>query len=158
MRMALEWLLPSHEAAAICTDSQSLLPINPERLQDISDLRRMLDQRASKTTLLRIPGHNRTADNEGTDACAKPAAAITRGSNPTSLLRPSQRTYPLKTNEPATFSLQNKRGIYIPRRFRGRPNVRPPPRGATPFCSPAYELVTPSPQDLHQLIRHECRT
>ncbi len=25
MRMALEWFLPSHAAAAICTDSQSLL-------------------------------------------------------------------------------------------------------------------------------------
>ncbi len=50
MYMALEWLLPSHAAAAICT---------------------------GKYTLLWIPGRHGIAGNEEADACAKQAAAIT---------------------------------------------------------------------------------
>ncbi len=50
MRMALEWLLPSHEASAICTDSQSLLKAIQSGSADTTDLRRMLKKRAGKTT------------------------------------------------------------------------------------------------------------
>ncbi len=42
MRMALEWLLPSHAAAAICTDSQSLLKATQSGSEDTTDLKRML--------------------------------------------------------------------------------------------------------------------
>ncbi len=52
MRMALEWLLPSHATAAICTDSQSLLKAIQSGSADTTDLRRMLNKRAGKTTLL----------------------------------------------------------------------------------------------------------
>ncbi len=51
MRMALEWLSPSHAAAAICTDSQSLLKAIQSGSTDTADLRRMLNKRAGKTTL-----------------------------------------------------------------------------------------------------------
>ncbi len=44
MRMALEWLLPSHAAAAICTDSQSLLKAIQIGFADTTDLRRMLNK------------------------------------------------------------------------------------------------------------------
>ncbi len=79
MRMALEWPLPSHAAAAICTDSQSLLKAIQSRFADTTDLRRMLNKRAGKTTLLWIPGRQGFAGNEEADACAKQAAAITDG-------------------------------------------------------------------------------
>ncbi len=49
MRMALEWLVPSH---AICTDSQSLLIAIQSGSADKVDLRCMLNKRAGKTTLL----------------------------------------------------------------------------------------------------------
>ncbi len=54
--MSLERLLPSHAATAICTDSQSLLKAIHSGYADIADLRRMLNKRAGKTTLLWIPG------------------------------------------------------------------------------------------------------
>ncbi len=38
LRMALEWLSPSHAAAAICTDSQSLLKAIQSGSADITDL------------------------------------------------------------------------------------------------------------------------
>ncbi len=79
MRMALEWPLPSHAAAAICTDSQSLLKAIQSGSGDTTDLRRMLNKRAGKTTLLWISGHHGIAGNEEADACAKQAAAITDG-------------------------------------------------------------------------------
>ncbi len=65
MRMALEWLLPSHAAAAICTDSQSLLKAIQSGSADTTDLRRMLNKRAGKTTLLWIPGHKRDCWQRG---------------------------------------------------------------------------------------------
>ncbi len=79
MRVALEWLLPSQAAAAICTDSQSRLNAIQSGSEDTADLRRMLNKRAGKTTLLWIPGHHGIAGNEEVDACAKQAAAITGG-------------------------------------------------------------------------------
>ncbi len=79
MRVVLEWLLPSQAAAAICTDSQSRLNAIQSGSEDTADLRRMLNKRAGKTTLLWIPGHHGIAGNEGADACAKQAAAITDG-------------------------------------------------------------------------------
>ncbi len=64
MRMALGWLLPSHAAPAICTDSQSLLKAIQSSLADTADLGRMLNKRADKTTLLCIPGHHGITGNE----------------------------------------------------------------------------------------------
>ncbi len=52
MRMALEWLRPLHAAVAICTDSQSLLRALQSGSADTTGLRRMLNKRAVKTTLL----------------------------------------------------------------------------------------------------------
>ncbi len=46
---------------------------------DTSDLRRMLNKRAGKTTLLWIPGRHGIAGNEEADACAKQAATIIDG-------------------------------------------------------------------------------
>ncbi len=60
---SLEWILPSREAVAICTNIQSLLKVIQSGSADTSDLRRMLDQRASKTTLLWIPDHHGIAGN-----------------------------------------------------------------------------------------------
>ncbi len=77
MRMALKWILPSPEATAICTDSQSLLKVIKRGSADTSDLRRILDQRAGKTTLPWIPVHHGVADNEEAGACAKQTVAIT---------------------------------------------------------------------------------
>ncbi len=77
--MALEWLLPPHAAAAICTDSQSLLKPIQGGSADIADLRRMLNKRVGKATLLRIPGHHGIAGNEEVYACAKQVATITEG-------------------------------------------------------------------------------
>ncbi len=79
MRMALEWLSPSQAAAAICTDSQSLLKAIQSGSADTVDLRRMLNKRAGKTILLWIPGHQGIAGNEEANACAKQAAAIDDG-------------------------------------------------------------------------------
>ncbi len=42
----------------------------------VADLRRLLNKRASKTTLLWIPGQHGIAGNEQADACTKQAAAI----------------------------------------------------------------------------------
>ncbi len=80
MRMALEWLLPPHVATALCPDSQLLLKPTLSGSADTADLRRMLKERAGKTTLLWIPGHHGIAGNEEADACAKQAAAIIDGS------------------------------------------------------------------------------
>ncbi len=63
MRMTLEWLLPLHAAVAICTHSQSLLKAIQSGSADTTDLRRMLNKRAGKTTLLWIPGHHEIAGN-----------------------------------------------------------------------------------------------
>ncbi len=68
--MELEWLLPSHAAAAICTDSKSLLKAIHSGSADTTDLRRMLNKRAEKTTLLWITGHHGIAGNEEAGACA----------------------------------------------------------------------------------------
>ncbi len=50
MCIVLEWLLPSHAAAATCTGSQSLLKAIQNGSADTTDLRRMLNKRAGKTT------------------------------------------------------------------------------------------------------------
>ncbi len=76
MRMALEWLSPSHAAAAICTDSQSLLKAIQNGSADTADLRSMLNKRAGKTTLLWIPGHHGIPGNEEACACAKEAVCM----------------------------------------------------------------------------------
>ncbi len=52
MRMMLERLLPSHAAAAICTDSQPLLKVIQSGSRATPDLMRMLNKRADKTALL----------------------------------------------------------------------------------------------------------
>ncbi len=78
MRMVLQWLLPSHDAAAICTDSHSLQAIQSGSA-DTADLGRRLNTRAGKTPLLWIPGHHGNFGNENADACAKQTAAITGG-------------------------------------------------------------------------------
>ncbi len=57
MRTALEWLSPSHAAAAICTDSQLLYKTIQSGTADTADLRGMLNKRAGKATQLWIPGH-----------------------------------------------------------------------------------------------------
>ncbi len=44
MRMTLKWLLPLYEAAAICTDSQSLLKAIQRGSAETIDLRRMLNK------------------------------------------------------------------------------------------------------------------
>ncbi len=77
--MALEWLLSSHTAAAICTDSQSFLKAIQSCSADTADLRRMLNKPVGKTILLWISGHHGIAGNEEADVCAKQAAAITDG-------------------------------------------------------------------------------
>ncbi len=64
---------PSHVAAAICTDSQSLLKAIQSGSANTADLRSMLNKRAEKTTLVWIPGHHGIADNEEVDASAKQA-------------------------------------------------------------------------------------
>ncbi len=69
-RIALEWLLPSRTAISLLKAIQS-------GSADTADLRRMLNKRGGKTTLLWIPGHHGITGNELTDACAKQAAAIT---------------------------------------------------------------------------------
>ncbi len=79
MRMALERLLPSYADAGICLDSQSLLKAMQSGSADTTGLRRMLNKRAGKTTLLWIPGHHGIAGNEEADAYAKQVAAITNG-------------------------------------------------------------------------------
>ncbi len=55
MRMALEWLSPSHAAVAICTDNQSLFKSIQSGSDDTADLRSLLSKRAGKTTLLWNP-------------------------------------------------------------------------------------------------------
>ncbi len=72
---------PSHAAAAICTDSQSLLKAIQSGSANTADLRSMLNKQAEKTTLVWIPGHHGIADNEEVDACAKQAAAIADGAH-----------------------------------------------------------------------------
>ncbi len=52
MRMALDWLSPSHAAAAICTDSQSFLKGLQSGSADTADLRSMHNKRAGNTTIL----------------------------------------------------------------------------------------------------------
>ncbi len=52
MRMAHEWLSPSHATTTICTDSQSLLKAIQSGFADTVNLRSMFTKRAEKTTLL----------------------------------------------------------------------------------------------------------
>ncbi len=92
VRMALDWLLPSHEVAVIFTDSQSLLKVIQSGLDDISDIRHMPNKRAGKTTLLGIPVHHGIAGNEEADACVKQVTAITgRTPRPVSFAAASAR-------------------------------------------------------------------
>ncbi len=67
MHTALEWLLPSHESVAICTDSRSLHKALMNGTADTSELRHML---------LQTSGHHEIAGN---DANAKEATVITNG-------------------------------------------------------------------------------
>ncbi len=66
--MALEWLLPSHAVAAICTDNQSLIKAIQGGSADTADLRCMLNKRTGKATLLCILGYHGIAGNEEADA------------------------------------------------------------------------------------------
>ncbi len=81
MRIALDCLLPSHAAEAICSDSQSPLKAIQSGSADTADLRRMLKKLARKTTLLWIQRPHGIAGNEEAAACAKQAAAITDGAH-----------------------------------------------------------------------------
>ncbi len=63
-------------APVICTDSQSLLKALQSGSADTADLRRMLNKRAGKTTLLWIPDHHGVGGNEEAGACAKQTATI----------------------------------------------------------------------------------
>ncbi len=78
LRMALS---PSHAAAAICTDSQSLLKAIQSGSADTADLRSMLNKRTGKTSLLWIPGRHGIVGNEEADAGAKQAVAISNGAH-----------------------------------------------------------------------------
>ncbi len=140
MRMALEWLLPSHAAAAICTDSQSLLKAILSGSADTTDLWRMLNKRAGKTTLLSIPGHHRIAGNEETDACAKQAAAIADGApRPVSYAAASALIRRTLTDPPPCHCRTKE--VYT--KAFSWPAVGLSPRGAMLFSSPVYEPVTP---------------
>ncbi len=70
MRFAIEWLLPSLEAAAICIDCQSHLWAIQCGSADTSDLRRMLDHRTNITTLLWISDHYVILGYAVVEACA----------------------------------------------------------------------------------------
>ncbi len=61
---------------AICTDSKSLLKTIQSDSVDTADLRRMLNKRAGKTTLLWTPDHHGIAGNEEAGACAKQTATM----------------------------------------------------------------------------------
>ncbi len=67
MRMALEWLWPSHAAAAIGIDCLKAIQSSSA---DTTVLRRMLSIRAGKITLLWIPGYHAIAATEEAVACA----------------------------------------------------------------------------------------
>ncbi len=53
LRIALEWLSPSHAAAVICTDSQSFIKAIHSGSADTVDLRRMLNKRAGLLAMRR---------------------------------------------------------------------------------------------------------
>ncbi len=141
MRMALEWLLPSHAAATIFTDNQSLLKVIQSGSADTTDLRRMLNKRAGKTTLLWIPGHHMIAGNAEADACAKQAQQL-----PTVL--PDQSPSPQPVHSSTELEMTHrlataKQRRHTPKRFHGQPTVGLSPRGATLFSSPGYEPDKP---------------
>ncbi len=69
--------LPSREAAAIRTDSLSLLKAIQSDSADTSALKCMFDKRAGKTILLSIQDQNGIARTEKVNAWAKQSIAIT---------------------------------------------------------------------------------
>ncbi len=88
--MTFELLLPSHEAVAICIDSQSLLKAMRSGTAGTSGLRRMLDKRAGNTTLLWILGYHVFFVNVERGACANKAAEISdRAPRPVSFVAAS---------------------------------------------------------------------
>ncbi len=99
----------------------------------------MLNKRAGKTTLLWIPGHHGIAGSEKADACAKQVAAITNDApHPVSFATASALIRRTLIDPPPSHCRTKE--VYT---FHGRPTVGLPPRSATPFFSPVYELVTP---------------
>ncbi len=63
----------------IASSAQSLLKAIQGGSADTADLRRMLNKRAGKTTLLWTSGHHGIAGNGEAHPCPKQAAAITDG-------------------------------------------------------------------------------
>ncbi len=127
--MALEWLSPSHEAVAKCTDSHSLLKAIQSDFGGTSDLRRMLDKQAGKTTLLRMPGHCGVAGNEEADAFARQTVALTDGApRPVSVAAASVLIRQTLKDPPPTHC---RAQVVYTKAFHGWLIIGPPPRQST---------------------------
>ncbi len=155
--VGLECLSPSHAAAVSCTDSQSFLKAIQSGSADTTDLRRMLNKRAGKTTLLWIPGHHGIAGNKEADACGKHVAAIIDGApRPVSFAAASALTCRTLTDPPPCY--RRTKEVYT-KTFHARPTVGLSPRDATRRRSPrpSTSWSHHPPQDLRQSAWHDSR-